>query len=205
MIGWLLQRRVLAGAIAGLGAALLARGVLGLGIFLSLLAGIGVWVAMAALLGPRGPLSRLTLAQRIGADGARVLAEMDEARARIGRLRSLRSRLSAQGLRGSLGAIADTGDALLRDLERNPADYRRVRKALVQYLGHVDTIADRLAYLHQAKALSPELLSKTEATLVEMERVFAEYRRRMVNDEEFDIDARLSLLEQEMKADAPRR
>ena len=46
--------------------------------------------------------------------------------------------------------------------------------------------------------IGAEIKDRVERTLGDLQQVFLEYNRRMVEDEAYDLDARLALLEQQI-------
>jgi len=52
-----------------------------------------------------------------------------------------------------------------------------------------------------AGPVDPATAQRIEHTLADLERVFEEYNRRAIEDEAFDLDSRILLLEQEIKAE----
>ena len=171
---------------------------LDMGAAISLGLGALVWLGGALVLNPPRLLDRQSEIRSIAVDQPMFKKEIKEAGLRIGRLRKLRDRLDSEPLRDSLEAICDSAAVMIRDLERNPSDYRRLRKALNHYLKHVDIVAERYAYMRATAPTDAAIKGRVERTLGDLQRVFLEYNRRMVEDEAYDLDARLALLEQQI-------
>ena len=167
----------------------------------SILLGVLVWVGAALMLSPRQRFKHFLKLNDLKYDATAMRAELETAVGRIGRLRRLAESLGRPSLTGCLNRIADAADAIINDLERNPRDYRRLRKPLTHYLAHAETIAERFHYMQQTRTVDLDLLRRTEGTLADLDRVFEEYKRRMVQDEAHDLDARIALLEQEIRSE----
>ena len=184
-----------------LGAATIVVALFGLGVVptVSIVLGVLVWVGVALMLSPRQRFKHILKLDDLKYDATAMRAELETAVGRIATLRRLGGRMGRPGLTGSLGRIADSADAIINDLERNPRDYRRLRKPLTHYLAHAETIAERFHYMQQTRTVDLDLLRRTESTLADLDRVFEEYKRRMVQDEAYDLDARIALLEQEIR------
>lgn len=184
-----------------LGLAAVALGVFALDVHVLVSVGVGVLVCGGTLLltNPGNPFKSLAKRNDLGFAPEFVIAELQQARERIRSIRKIQSRLRASTVGESIGAIADSADAILADLNRNPRDYKRLRKAFAHYLPHVETIADRYAYMLEAGAIDPGIQDRAEQTLADMQRLFVEYQRRMLDDETFDLDTRIALLEQEVR------
>ena len=189
------------GFAAALGVAAVAMGFFGLDVhpLVSVAVGAVVYGGTLLMTLSGNPFRSLTGRGDLGQAPAFAVAEVQQARERIRSIRGIGSGMPASQIGDSIGAIADSADAIIADLNRNPGDYRRLRKALVHYLPHVETIADRIAYMQRAGSVDPEIRGRAEQTLVDMQRLFVEYQRRMLADETFDLDARIALLEQEVR------
>ncbi len=127
--------------------------------------------------------------------------EIRDAGERIKALRTLAYRFGTDPLRDTLLTITEHARAILDDVEHAPKDYPRMRKALTHYLKHVETIAGRLDYMARQGASDEAALTRSRATMGDLAAVFQRYRDRMLEDEAFDIDSRLTLLEQEIGAE----
>lgn len=175
----------------------------GLGLLWSVIAGAGVWAAVVMATGaPRRPGGRGSASLR--GTHPRIAEELSEAQDRIKQIRRVAWNLDSVALRDSLLRVSDAAKAICEDVGRNPDDYGRVRKALRHYLSHTAEIADRLAYMGRVGSADPALRERTERTIADLDTVFQGYRDRMVEDETFDIEARLTLLETEIKGETDR-
>ena len=186
-----------------LGAVVLVVALFGLdlGPVMAVILGALVWGGAALTLMPRRRFGGLAKAQGLVYDAEMIRGELEAAVARVASIRRLGSTLALPGISDQLGRITASAEAIINDVERSPADYRRMRKALTHYLGHVETIAERVAYMHGTGALDRDTRQRTERTLSGVEQVFVDYTRRMVQDEAHDLDARIALLEQEIRAE----
>ena len=121
---------------------------------------------------------------------------------RVKTVRGLAMRQGLTPVRDPLRQIADHAKAILDDVRRSPGDYRRMRKVLTHYFAHVETIAERLDYVTKTGTAEPDMIERGKTTLTDLVAVFAGYREKATEDEKFDIDARMTLLEQEIKGHA---
>ena len=190
-----------------LGAAAMGLGVLALDVqpLVSAVVGVLVYGGTLLLTMPGNSFKSLTRRKDLGYAPEFVIAELQQARDRIQSIRKIRSRIQMFTIAESIGAIADSADAMVADLTRDPGDYRRLRKALAHYLPHVEIIAERYADLMEAGSMNADIRGRAEQTLADMQRLFVEYQRRMMADDTFDLDARISLLEQEVKREGVAR
>ena len=184
-----------------LGVAAAALGVFALDVHALVSVGVGAVVYGGTLLltVPASRFKALAKSDDLGDTPEFVVAELQRTRERIQTIRKIRDRMPVSSVADSVGAIADSADTIMADLNRNPRDYRRLRKALVHYLPHVETIAERYAYVQEVGSVDPEMRGRAEQTLADMQRLFVEYQRRMLADETFELDTRIALLEQEVR------
>lgn len=141
------------------------------------------------------------LARIHGEEGTRIAGELDEASRRVARLRMTAAQIENWALRATTERIAASAEAIIADTNRNIRDYGRTRKALTQYLPHAEQIADHYVYMVSIRDLGPELDAKAREALQDLEKIFIDYKRRMVEDESFDLDARIELLKSEMMSE----
>ena len=163
-------------------------------IFAVVLGGL-VWGGTTLVLAPTDPFKRITATEGLGFDPKFVSQELEKASGLIQRIRKMRESMRVSPIGDSIGRICQSAEAIIDDLARNPRDYRRMRKPLVQYLPHVETIVERFNYMEDGHAMDEETRRRTEEMLRDLERVFMEYNRRMMKDEAHDLDARIALLE----------
>lgn len=199
------HRHIIAPSL-GAGTVLLASAVLGPGLFPVLIGGL-VWAGTYFLLKPDDPYTELRKAAAdLSVDGQAIAEELGRVNARIDRLVAIVRKLdrlgpSAVPVRASLVRIVEIAQVIVDDVVRTPADFPRMRKALVHYLGHVETVADRYAYMMDVGVADADVQLRLKRGLADLELLFKDYKRRMVDDEVFDLDARLTLLEQEIASE----
>ena len=199
------HRHVIA-PILGIGVIGLVAGLTGLTTlaqigFAVVLGGV-VWIGAELVLAPSDPFAALKRAKAVGDVNTSFIArELEQANGRVARIRKARHGLKVSTLGNSVGRICDSAEAIIGDVTRNPKDFRRMRKPLAHYLDHVETIVDRYAYLASLGPVESATHRRIADTVTDLERVFVEYQRRMVEDETGDIDARLELLEREIEAE----
>ena len=177
------------GVVSGAGLAVLTNWIVAIG------GGVAVWFVAGLLFNLPKPGAA---AARTSGLSPQFAAELDQARQRIKSTRALAWRPGMDAVREPIDRITETARAIVADIERTPADYMRLRKALTHYLAHVETIADRLAYLYKSQSADQATVERARTTLGELETVFAAYRERAFDDERFDLDTRLELLERDI-------
>lgn len=190
------HRGLLAPAV---GAAVILAGMFALevGPVLSVVLGALVWGGVALMLEPDDPFAHLAA---LGFDGKRIAKELQAAAERIQVIRLAASSLQGGQIHDSLTRIADAAQSMIDDLATDAKDYRRLRKPLQHYLTQVEKIAASIAEigLHN---LEQDRILRMRAMLSDLERVFQDYKRRMLESDVFDIDTRMELLETEMRSE----
>jgi 5-bromo-4-chloroindolyl phosphate hydrolysis protein len=165
----------------------------------SLVLALGTYLGVFLALPRRSSLAdrlRLSLqdAEVTPEEAARALMA---ARDRIEALRRAAAALRAERASRVL-ALADTADRILERVEADPGDLRRVGRFLRRDLAAAADIAERYAMIDAAAlehGRSEELRRKFDAALNDLERVFEKHHARTYDDELFELEARLELLE----------
>ena len=167
----------------------------------SVMLGSLVWGGTALVLTPASRSRRIKATEGTGFDADFVTGELEKADSLIQRIRAMHGGMRTSPIAGSIGRICYSAELIIADLGRNPRDYRRLRKPLVQYLPHVETIVERYNYMETGLAIDEQTRSRTQEMLRDLEKVFMEYNRRMMKDEAYDLDARIALLESAIDAE----
>ena len=175
---------------------------LGLGwLWLAIPVGLVVWGGLYVMLAPEGAFDprKRKLEEAMAGVPAQFRKEIADAGDRIKAVRKAAFGFpGAEPIRDDILKITEHAKAILEDVRHQPRDYGRMRKALTHYLGHVETIAGRLTYLVKQGGDDAALMERSRATVKDLVGVFEQYRSKMLEDEVFDIDARIALLEQEI-------
>jgi len=171
-------------------------------------AGYGVALAAVfALLGLSGhvafygrdlkaPRIRVTLVD--GVDIAAVTAQLKRAYSRLRGIEAVSQAIGVPEFRDRLGNITGIGRAILRHIERDPADAVRARRFLNLYLDEAERItAD---YARAQKALPEARLDDSFRQLLDdLERTFQQQRQKLVNHERMSLDADIEVLSTRLK------
>lgn len=182
-----------AGAMALLGVIAMAPGAL-VG---ALISGGVVWAGTALLLSPSRPFARLHGRTDLAVDALAMEQELGQAQHRIRDVTAAVAQITDEPVRQALRQIVSVASTLIEGVVQDPGDYPRVRKALVHYLGHVAAISTSLAAIGRGGVSTVD--GKTRETLGGLVELFAGYRDRMLENERFDVDTRIALLEKELQ------
>jgi hypothetical protein len=183
-----------AGAVVILAVTFAAPGQL----LMALVAGGLTWAGSALLLSPANPFARLRGRSDLAIDAAAMEAELTLAQARIETIAAAAEPLSDEVLQGALMQITGIASTILDEVNHQPAGYPQVRKALVHYLAHTAAIAEGVARLDERDGGSGTR-ERARQTLPRLAQVFAQYRDRALERDVFDIETRISVLEQELQ------
>ena len=166
---------------------------------LSVLLAVAIYVGLYLLL-PR----RRSLAERIRETltdafitPEEVAAALTGARDRIAALREAGRRLPPD-LQARVLPLSDLAEQIVVLVEADPGDLRRVGRFLRRDLAAASDLVDRYARLDTA-ILDPgraaEITRRFDASLADFHRLFEMHRARTYDDELFELEARLELLE----------
>lgn len=164
----------------------------------AIVAGGLTWAGAALLLSPANPFARLRERGDLAIDAAAMEAELTRAQERIEAITEAADGLSDTVVRNALTRIATTTAAILEDVNRQPAGYPQVRKALVHYLAHAEAIAEGVGRLDESGG-GEEARERARQTLPRLADVFGQYRDRALERDVFDIETRITVLEQDLQ------
>lgn len=125
--------------------------------------------------------------------------ELEAAAERIRRIRKAAHGLTVGGMDQALEKVASVAADLLAMARRRRDDARRLRPALVHHLAQVEQIA--LACLRMQDEGRPDaaLIGRARQTLGELAEDMNQQRRRTGQADRLDVEARLTLLEQQLQ------
>lgn len=191
---------------------LLAAVLVGLAGFLAAWLGAGYGVAMGVLFGALSGigtgllfgLDETPVQERLpegvtplSADERRVLAE---AKSRVASLeKSARAAASAE-FRDRLGRVAGWARAVVAEIERDPRDLRRARKALTVYLEGAERVTSKYVATHPRAGDQQGALEEGYRTLLDqLERAFAEQHGKLIQNDTMDLDVQIEVLTTRLK------
>lgn len=187
------SREVISGVA---GAATFAGGLLGLGlpVLLATGASIGVYVGLRLLLAPAASTQRLEPALR---------ATLDEGRKQLDFLRrEIAPDYVTLAVRAKVEHIIQIGENILRLVADKPARAQTANRFFGYYLDAAVQIVDKytdLASVQTTAAESGDLTRKTERALDLVETAFTKQQRHLMEDDVFDLNNEIALLEQTLK------
>lgn len=156
------------------------------------------WAGLGLFLYRRDPFKALGRHRGLGIDPKVIGAEIASARLRIDRIRAAAAAIQDGNLAAPLDEVALIADTIASEILNDPRDYPRVRRALVYYLEHTTAIAEGLAQMPVSHTAATPALARARETLPQLVTTFQGYRDRLAENEAFDIETRLTLLERDL-------
>lgn len=186
------------------GAAMIIAAALGFDVPLTaaIVAGALTWLAAHLLLQPQSVWARLAGRRALPYDPATMEAELDRARRRVADIGRHAAAIEDKGIRRALESIAGSARLIMDEVVKDPRDYPKMRKALVHHLDSVAVVADGLAAM-KMRALSADSVGRTRTTLTGLADEFERYHARIFENEAFEVETRIAMLEQELRQSAP--
>jgi 5-bromo-4-chloroindolyl phosphate hydrolysis protein len=144
----------------------------------------------------RAPQIRVALVD--GVDVAAVTAQLKQAYSRLRGIETVSQTIRVPEFRDRLGHITDIGRAVLREIERDPADAARARRFLNLYLDEAERITTD--YARSQKALPESRVDDSFRQLLDdLERTFEQQRQKLVNHERMSLEADIEVLSTRLK------
>jgi hypothetical protein len=190
--------------VAGAAVFLLAALAGGVGWIGAAVLGLVTWGSLAAFLYRRDPFRAMRRIRGLGIDPQMIRTELATAEARIVRIRNAAQRIDDASLSAPLLEIAATAETIAAEVLGDPRAYPRLRRVLVHHLEHTTAVAEGLAHLPAGHGAMAPSLARARDTLPQIVDAFRRQRDRLGDNEAFDVETRLTLLENDLARAAPR-
>ena len=179
------------GLIAWLGAGqtLLIAIVFGLGAFLGMYLSYGFDPRVEKAVAKQG---------RHGYSTEEVSQTIDEAERIINDIQLANDNIANTEFNNRLDRICEVARQILTELEEDPGDIRRARKFLKVYLEGARKVTEGYAKTHR-QAGSSELEQNFRNVLEKIETVFFEQKDKLIENEVFDLDVQIEVLNTQLK------
>ena len=145
---------------------------------------------------------RIVVRQVDGVDCADVGRQLEEAHARLRGLLGAGRSMALPEFRDRVGRIAQVGQAVLAEIERNPLVAPRARRFLNLYLDDAERVTAEYGRT-QTRAGNGALEQNFRRLLVEMETTFSEQHRLVLERKELLLDADIEVLNARMSREGP--
>lgn len=133
-----------------------------------------------------------------GIDRDEILRLLEGAEQRVVGIEQAGRKIRNPELNLRLSRISSLAKDILNDLSEDPRDIRRSRKFLNVYLDGVEKVVAGYAKTH-AQAGSEQLEDNFRNVLVAIEDTFQEQRKRLLDNDVFDLDVQMEVLATQLK------
>jgi 5-bromo-4-chloroindolyl phosphate hydrolysis protein len=133
-----------------------------------------------------------------GIDREEVLRLLEDAQQRVFGIEKAGRSIRNPELNTRLTRISTLAKDILNDLSDDPRDIRRSRKFLNVYLDGVEKVVAGYAKTH-TQAGSEQLEDNFRSVLVAIEDTFQEQRKKLIDNDVFDLDVQMEVLATQLK------
>lgn len=184
--------------LIGAALALLLGLVFRIGVFFSLLAGVGGLIAGLLIFRNTGSEEDEYLPGISGITKEMHRKELEAGRIKLAKLRACSIRIEDREIKGRADKICDLTVKMLENIRKDPKDLKPARPFLNYYLDTAITIVTRYTEIsvHPARSReSDELLSRVGRTLAALETAFEKQLTVLLDNDLMDLDTELTVLE----------
>jgi 5-bromo-4-chloroindolyl phosphate hydrolysis protein len=142
----------------------------------------------------------------VGADGYsgdEIRRTLEESTDIIRRIEKANDNIRNAELNQRIDRICEIADGILADIAADPRDMRRARKFLNVYLDGAMQVTEGYARTHK-QSQSGELEQNFRNVLVTIESVFQEQQQKLLEDDVFDLDVQIEVLNTQLKREGIR-
>ena len=132
---------------------------------------------------------------------ARTRQDMSQALAKVERLQALNAHIPDETLTAALNKLAEQANFLIDETVRTPNRANAAHKALAIYLDDAVELAQRFADLQRFAAMGKEEIRKTTESITALTTLFQIYAQRMRKAEALDLDIKITVLEDRLRAE----
>ena len=144
------------------------------------------------------PRQEKKIAGAHGYSGDEILQTLEESARMIRSIEQANDRIRNPELNQRIDRICEIADSILAEIESDPRDIRRARKFLNVYLDGARQVTEGYARTHQ-HSQSSELEQNFRNVLVTIESVFQEQQQKLLEDDVFDLDVKIEVLNTQLK------
>lgn len=164
---------------------------------------VGLMFAAGAFLGmylrygfDPGDEKKITAAH--GYSGDEIQKALEGSSRTIRNIKQANDRIRNSELNRRIERICEVADNILAEIAADPRDFRRARKFLNVYLDGVQQVTQGYAKTHQ-QSHSGELEQNFRNVLDTIETVFQEQRQKLLEEDVFDLDVKIEVLNTQLK------
>lgn len=135
-----------------------------------------------------------------GYSGKEIFKALEESAGKIHNIEQANEAIANQELNQRIERICTIAASILADIEADPKDFRRARKFLNVYLDGAQKVTEGYAKTHSSQQ-SGELEQNFRNVLETIETVFQEQKQKLLEDDVFDLDVKIEVLNNQLKQD----
>lgn len=144
------------------------------------------------------PRTRAKIQDSGGYTGAEITQMLEEARQKIVHIEQANAEITNAEMNRRISTICGTANNILTEIKSDPKDLRRTRKFLNVYLEGASQVTSGYAKTHQ-QTQNEALEQNFRNVLQTIEEVFAEQHRKLLEEEVFDLDVQIEVLNTQLK------
>jgi len=164
----------------------------------SVLFGLGALLGMYLAYGFEPRSVQAILPDIEGIDREEILRLLEDAQQRVFGIEKAGKAIRNPELNTRLTRISTLAKDILNDLSEDPRDVRRSKKFLNVYLDGVEKVVTGYAKTH-TQAGSEQLEDNFRNVLVAIEDTFEEQRKKLIDNDVFDLDVQMEVLATQLK------
>lgn len=149
------------------------------------------------------PRRKKEIAGAHGYSGDEIFRTLEESARLIRDIERANDKIVNSELNQRIERICEIADSILAEIEADPRDIRRARKFLNVYLDGAKKVTEGYARTHRHHP-SGELEQNFRNVLVTIESVFQEQRQKLLEDDAFDLDVQIEVLNTQLKREGIR-
>ena len=144
------------------------------------------------------PRHEKKIAAAQGYSGDEILQTLEESSKIIRSIEQANDKIRNAELNQRIKSICEIADGILAEIESDPRDIRRARKFLNVYLDGARQVTEGYAKTHR-HTQSGELEQNFRNVLVTIESVFREQKQKLLEEDVFDLDVKIEVLNTQLK------
>ncbi len=194
--------KFIAAMITALTTGMIARFGVGNEIAVSLLFVVGAFLGMFLCFG-FDPRENIKIASAGGYSGEEIMQTLEQASLKIKKIELANKQIVNRIFNDRLERICETANSILQEIKSDPGELRRTRKFLNVYLDGASKVVEGYAKT-QKKSQNSELEQNFLEVLETIESVFKEQKQKLLEQDVFDLDVQIEVLNTQLKREGIR-
>lgn len=174
----------------------------GNGLSVSLLFAGGAFLGMFLRYG-FDPREKIKIENAGGYSSEEIMQTLEQANQKIKNIELANKAIKNREFNNRIERICETAQSILQEIKSDPGELRRTRKFLNVYLDGASKVAEGYAKTHQ-KSQNQELEQNFLNVLETIESVFHEQKQKLLEEDIFDLDVQIEVLNTQLKREGIR-